>query len=37
MMAGAPALARLPNAEKQQMHDWLVCRASRSGGLTLKI
>ena len=26
-MAGAPALARLSNAEKQQMHDWLVCMA----------
>jgi len=26
-MSAAPELARLSNAEKQQMHDWLVCMA----------
>jgi hypothetical protein len=26
-MSGVPAFARLSNAEKQQMHDWLVCMA----------
>ena len=31
-MAGVPAFARLSNAEKQQIHDWLVCM----GGFVLK-